>query len=107
MKKLSEKEIQKRAAAVFKDHPKAEAVFVAEDGQAFLPESKGLAVNYSRGNGMKLHEVANPAIKQEKPVNPEELEAKAADLQKREAALEAREKALAEKEAKASKSESK
>ncbi len=130
MKKLTEKEIQKRATEVLKDHPKAEIVFISEDGHAFLGSNHADALTHARRSKVELHEVANPAINQEKAAPAEDLKDWESQLLKREAAvvaneqrlksfdsdlaklvtelhqkqaaLEAREKALAEKEAKAS-----
>lgn len=52
---MTKSELIEKSKEVFKLNPKAESLIATEDGQFFLPEAKGLALDYCRKKGVEKH----------------------------------------------------
>ncbi len=74
--------IQEAAKAAFANHPSTDEVYVTEDGNAFLPEVKNLAIDHARRSnlpapvlvqraGVKEEEVKE--VTEDVPTEPEEV----------------------------------
>lgn len=55
-------ELKKAAEQTFKDHPKAKAIFVCQDGATFLEDAKSFALDHGRKRGGKVYEVTRESL---------------------------------------------
>lgn len=99
--------IQEAAKAAFANHPGTDEVYVTEDGNAFLPEVKNLALDHARRSNLPAPVlVKRDEVKEEKevkeavPTEPKEAEEAEPDYVEEAAPEEAEEAAPEEEVAK-------